>query len=380
MGSLGIQGHYSMLAIFSLVVTSMSSVTTTTTTAVNIAISYNYNDTSTLVAIDNNDTATDSNCTKDEHIGYLMARFGILPLAFLGILGNIAAFWIWHAETNYNATTFLFKYLALCDIMYLSFNVTFVFLMDVPCCYWYHAFVTHTRNFSQTVSVHTTLIVAISRWMAVCMPLRVHRFLTQRYVIDVCVILAAWCFVIETVEALRKNALPPHIDSSQNRALLASHEVFGYIVPWTLLLLFSLHLIWMTKRRLRESHFLQHDASLSTRPEDSTDVRLRRLTLTVLCVAFSSFLAYPIGVIVEMVSMFQFYRTCEGHVYYDTLATLGGLLQVINAGINVVFYWAFISRFRELLAHRLPRCVKGGDDSEDDNYTTEFSAQYSTTA
>lgn len=316
-------------------------------------------------------TAQDANCSKDENIGIIMAQSGILPLALLGILGNMASFWIWQAETSYNATPLLFKYLALCDSFYLALNFIFVLMLDIPCCRWYQVVVNHSRNFTHILSVHTTLLVAVSRWLAVCKPFRVHRFLTKRHIVQACLGLFSWCLLIETVEVVRGVYASGGARDSHNRALIVTHESFGYLLPSALLLLFSVHLICTTRRKFRESHELHENED---RSGDSADIRFRRLTLTVLCVALSSFVAYPFGVIAEMVSLFELSDTCDGHVYWDVLATLGGLLQVINSGINVVFYWAFVTRFRELLAYRLPRCFREGGDREDDVYSTEMTS------
>lgn len=309
-------------------------------------------------------TARDVNCSKDDDIGIIMARAGILPIALLGILGNVASFWIWHAETSYSATPLLFKYLALCDSVYLALNFTFVLLLDTPCCRWCQVVVTHCRNFAHILSVHTTLLVAVSRWLAVCRPFRVHRVLTKRHVLQACLGIFFWCLLVEAVEVVRKlGASRYEPKGSRNRALIVLHESLGYLLPSALLLLLSVHLLWTTRRKFHESRVLHESegggpGAASAADCSSADVRFRRLTYTVLCVALSSFVAYPLGVIAEMVSLFELSDTCHGHVYWDVLATLGGLLQVINSGVNVLFYWAFVSRFRELLAFRVPCCFR----------------------
>nr|KAG5700174.1 hypothetical protein BaRGS_011017 [Batillaria attramentaria] len=44
-----------------------------------------------------------------------------------------------------------------------------------------------------------------------------------------------------------------------------------------------------------------------------------------------------------------------GVVCYTAVVFAAFLCQVINSGINVIFYWAFASRFRELFKVRVAR-------------------------
>ena len=293
-----------------------------------------------------------SNCQINTRPGEILASYGILPAAAVGVIGNLFAFWIWRTDLcNYNVTTFLFRCLAMCDTAYLCLNFAFVLLLETACCQWYHIFVTHARNLSQILSVHITLLVAVTRWMAVQMPLHVHRYLTKCAMKTSCVTIAVWCLAIEGMEVARKNLLLLQREDV-NKPLFVLHEVLSYVLPIFLLSIFSIHIIWTFKRHFASSAALQAEnkTRIDARKVDKT---FFRLTLTVLCVALSSFVAYPIGVTVEMVSLLELSVTCQGLFYYDVLATVGGFLQTINSGINICFYCVFVSRFRKLVRFRL---------------------------
>ena len=59
-----------------------------------------------------------------------MEKTGLVPLATVGVVLNVLSLWVWQDDRTYNATTFLFKYLACWDIICLLTLVLFVLKLD----------------------------------------------------------------------------------------------------------------------------------------------------------------------------------------------------------------------------------------------------------
>ena len=123
----------------------------------------------------------------------LMEQAGLVPLAVVGVVLNLLSLWVWQGDKSYNATTFLFKYLAVSDSLCLFTLILFVSRLDAMM----REVVLPISNVSQRVSVHTTLLVAVTRWLAVTRPLHARSLLSAGRVRAACVGLLLWCLLVE---------------------------------------------------------------------------------------------------------------------------------------------------------------------------------------
>ena len=123
----------------------------------------------------------------------LMEQAGLVPLALVGVALNLLSLWVWQGDRSYNATTFLFKYLAVSDSLCLFTLILFVSRLDAVM----REVVLPISNVSQRVSVHTTLLVAVTRWLAVTRPLQARSLLSAGRVRAACVGLLLWCLLVE---------------------------------------------------------------------------------------------------------------------------------------------------------------------------------------
>ena len=184
-------------------------------------------------------------------------------LAALGILGNIVSFWVWQAETSYNATNFLFKCLSVWDTVFLA-AVIANSIVVVRSNSTVHSFVFHCGNLAQLLSVHVTLLVAICRWVAVTIPLRAQRLLTSCRVYTSCLVLSLWCLLLEgaLVMAMYMFSSSEAIDDIIVTAWSVK-RVVGLALPLLLLLIFNLSLLWRITRRPKELLENSHNTPLS---------------------------------------------------------------------------------------------------------------------
>ena len=170
---------------------------------------------------------------------------GFVPVSTLGLVANSACLWVWQGDTSASAVTFLFQFLALWDNVFLALALAYSALLHTglrdPSNLLYLALL-----FPQLLSVHTTVAIAASRWVAVWRPLHVHRLVTRRRVSVTCAAAVVWCMAIAGVNGCRSRDLL--VDGVANIVLYFSLQVVGLIVPLLVLVGFSVSLLWMTYR------------------------------------------------------------------------------------------------------------------------------------
>nr|KAG5699352.1 hypothetical protein BaRGS_008260 [Batillaria attramentaria] len=168
-----------------------------------------------------------------------------ISVCVLGVLANSLALLVWCGEKAYNATTFLFKYLAVCDNVYLAVFGAFVACVQRKVNANPIVFV---ANAAQLLSAHTTLLVAITRWLAVFKPLHARVLLDPRRVIAACVALLVWCLLLESVHVVMEYGRVELSESIEMTAIY-SKMVVGLVLPLLLLLGFNVALVWTAYRR-----------------------------------------------------------------------------------------------------------------------------------
>ncbi|PVD22698.1 hypothetical protein C0Q70_15954 [Pomacea canaliculata] len=104
----------------------------------------------------------------------------ILTVSYLGIMGNLVSLMVWRTHKTYNPVIFLFKYLAVVDIKHLvsiSFWRIFVLFRRYFSDHTYFTvlFTAYgTELLGQALSLHTTLLIAVCRFIVVSRPLEVY--------------------------------------------------------------------------------------------------------------------------------------------------------------------------------------------------------------
>jgi hypothetical protein len=170
--------------------------------------------------------------------------FVVVPLACVGMLGNVVSFWVWLAEKRKSTTTLLFMYLAVVDLLYLVFKSLDAFdLVDV--------FKTIYAIFL-AISAHTTALIAANRWCAIWKPMHVHTILTRARVITLCVVTSLWATIVRLVDQLL-------VDINYLWHIILEFVVF--LPPFVALLLFTISILWMSFRHRRYVAMWRHDGT-----------------------------------------------------------------------------------------------------------------------
>ena len=128
-----------------------------------------------------------------------------VPVSLLGLVANSVSAWVWQGDTvSWRPITFLFQYRAVWDNILLAVSVVSIVVSIIVS----HLGLTTTTRpsveaalaaalyLAQLVCVHTTLTIAVYRWLAVWKPMHVRHAVTRRHVIVTCVVLLVWCSAI----------------------------------------------------------------------------------------------------------------------------------------------------------------------------------------
>ncbi|PVD31284.1 hypothetical protein C0Q70_06696 [Pomacea canaliculata] len=303
---------------------------------------------------------------------YYIDTVGCIPVALLGIVGNLVSLLVWNSQTTYSATILLFKYLAVWDTAYLVSFIPVSFVYDDDPggplaisldAFWY---------LTKLESVHTTLLIAFTRWLAVHRPVHVHTgsLLTRRHVVVSCLVVLVWCLAISAV-FMTFNLI---LGTSNTWVLeLIIINIVGLAVPVLPLVVFNL----LTIKKIRSS---TSTTSSSEQRLPTSRTSNHSLTITIMSMSVLSVVAYTIGKTVMDVYWLRHWS--ESGSSFTTLQSLTELLQVVNSSVNIIFYFSFSRKFRSSFkncfvrrghAGRARREVLQSDDRNDFNSSCAMS-------
>ncbi|KAL8624903.1 hypothetical protein ACOMHN_016199 [Nucella lapillus] len=374
-------------------------------------------------------------------VEFWLALVTIPSLACLGIVGNIITIIVWHTDRNFNASVFLFKNMAVWDIVYLGTVIGYSIIIRDDVLSENEVLessLDHTKNFAQLVSTHVTLLLAVSRWIAVTYPFNATCLLTSTRIYRTSVFILLYCAILETAQVIFNSY------NKENPMVFVIKRVFGLALPFLFLFIFNISLLWTASRcsgqeleqiemrglsqgqdqtsrtcvrssqgsdlvsletevpettgdkkvaildsgeerkqrpaqqqrkqeqRKHKQQIEEHEQKNKKQQQKSNaKTQVRRLQSSqrrksrkqmmvkaVLLVSLCSFVAYPVGNSVQV----YFIESPEPSLLAMYIAVnVTHAIQVLNHGINVVIYWFFVSKFKELaqnLPHRLSTCLR----------------------
>ena len=291
-----------------------------------------------------------SNAVARYEPGFFVLNNFIRPIvAMVGLCGNVVVLVVWSAETAFNPTTFLVKCLAVVDI------ITLLAYM----CHWVRKFMLRLEwtiaavvpyivmLCNRPIIVYTTLGVAVTRWVTVHKPLRVHSLLTRRRVVVGYILMLLWCLISGISLCL---LLAERSDDDYIAIMNTAWEGVNLALPILLLVVLNVSLVYTVCSHRHSSH-----SSLGQQRQRT--VRSARLLGAVLSVSISTVLAYPVGVAYRLLKFGLGVEICDSDCAMKLLAVTF-LRETFNSSINVVYYLVFASRFRQLCRLRCGCCCR----------------------
>ncbi|PVD35445.1 hypothetical protein C0Q70_02407 [Pomacea canaliculata] len=276
---------------------------------------------------------------------------GIVPVAFLGMLGNIIALLVWTVKTKYNATTLFLEHLCVWDSLFLLMYATLILYSDAMLREVIYVTTFFISTF-QLMSVHVTLGAVVTRLVAVTRPLVVRDLLTRRRVYVVYVGIIVWCLLLASLEIVAYSC--GHLEKITRWKIFVSKQVVGLILPHVALFVVNAYLFYF----LRRHGAIVRQTLHGRRTPDSSKKAQRRLTLTLFCMSVCSLISFPFGVFFQLLMEAEYAglisatSTCDRKcsVLVDRVFHL---LQVLNSSVNIIFYAAFCTNFRQLFLRRV---------------------------
>ncbi|XP_070196676.1 FMRFamide receptor-like [Littorina saxatilis] len=271
-------------------------------------------------------------------LDFALRAYVIPSIAALGLCGNVLTLVVWSAELLFNPATFFMKALAVSDTIFIVSAL----------CHW-HPFLKTLGNrnltgtvvvYSRAVSAYTTMVIVFTRWLAVHTPMRVRSLLTKRNVVLSYVLALLWCSLILIPFFLQLWKV-----TSWNTDLYTTFNISDGVcvgLPIVVMVFLNISLVnKMCGHRATSGLGQPSPASVTARSS-----RFHGLLAAVVCLSVTTILAYPLGFIVRVLN------THSSSMIIDVLNVVMGVLEVVNASINVVYYLLFASQFRQLLRKR----------------------------
>ncbi|XP_025089662.1 FMRFamide receptor-like [Pomacea canaliculata] len=269
---------------------------------------------------------------------YYIHRVGCIPVALLGIVGNLVSLVVWNSQTTYSATIFLFKYLAVWDTAFLVSVIPVIFLSRSRLSHNALFAVTFLSTLARLESVHTTLLIAITRWLAVYRPVHVHTgsLLTRRHVVLACLVVSVWCLAMLSVVLAAK--LASEFAKSWLRVLIFV-EIVNVAVSVLPLIVFNI----LTTKKIC-SHFSWTPTSSSGPQPATSRTSNQRLTMASVWMSVFTVAAYTLGLTVTYISVFLLLK--KNRKLFIIFSSVSDLLEVFNSSVNIIFYLTLSRTFR----------------------------------
>ena len=268
----------------------------------------------------------------------------MVPLAVVGIILNVLTLWIWSAVSIFNPTVYLFKVLAISDLLFITFWFPF-FKTKHTGHVKLNAFFSTMSFGNRRFGMYITLLVAVVRIIMVFFPLRSSQLLARfRMKITVASLLAL-CLAMQTMDDTKP--LKVTVGSvAYDTFAVVSRKGFGYLAPATLQIALMVVLMWKVWHIDKVSPSLQNTRSSFSSPSalsDSCDKRRnsRGFVYVVLAMCITSFFTY---LLVHTIAVI-FNHTASLKPYTGITGFVSTVASVVNSSVNFFFY-LFISKFR----------------------------------
>ena len=187
-----------------------------------------------------------------------------VPVSLLGLVANSVSAWVWQGDTvSWRPITFLFQYRAVWDNILLALSVVSIIVSHLGLTTTIRssaeAALAAALYLAQLICVHTTLAIAVYRWLAAWKPMHVRHAVTRRRVIVTCVVPLVWCSAITAGDCVLR--LQPSLAAWSE--LWTATRVVGLVLPLLVLVAFSVTLVWMIQRYMRSDFSHTNHGALS---------------------------------------------------------------------------------------------------------------------
>lgn len=319
---------------------------------------------------------------------FAISSIGAGILCALGLLGNGISFAILSQDrTTSPVATYLLQSLSMADsvflvVWFLQFSLDSFFRFFgidrvFSVAYAYSRAYTYPLAFvAQTVTVWLTVLIAASRYVAVCLPYKASSYctvaVTRRATLAVAIFSVVYnlprFFENEIAETIRRNVTRYQLQRSpvglspvyQAIYFDALYYVFSFVLPLILLSVFNFRLIvaYRAVQRRRSAMKLRRPSS-SRRAVDSHE---HNITLVMIVVILVFMLCNAPARVVQIVLQYAV-QPCPSVAHFVVL--LANVLEVFGSSSNFLVYCGFRKQFRRTMRRRLSMACASNSGSRD---------------
>ena len=284
-------------------------------------------------------------------------------LCILGFIGNTLSFLVLRKDTSTPVASFLLEALAIADnallilwLIHYSIRESFQYFgLDSN----FHSAWMYVRVYTfpvmymaQTATIWLTVVIALNRYMAVCLPYRaphlcninnVYKEVAIVTLFSICYNLPRF-FEIHVLHQTTGNATA----TKWVRTALGNNPVYSVVYVDVLYYLFSFVLPLLILAFVNTSVTIAYQA-IRQRKRRMTSRRQENennITLVMIIIVLVFMLCQAPARIVQLVWRY-IYEHCETYQFY--LIHVSNTLEVLNSSINFVIYFMFRKRFRDIV-------------------------------
>ena len=288
-------------------------------------------------------------------------------ICILGFTGNSVSIWVLRQDRESPVATFLLQALAFTDNFFLSLCfihfcindlLTYLgILRQLHITWWYIRIYTYPLIFiGQTATIWMTVLIAISRYIAVCVPYRASELCNiRRMKLAVTATLLASIiynmprfFEKYLIKRTTRRGRVRYTFDTTSMATSAFYRigyfdimyyVFSFVLPLLLLSFLNTRLIWAYRAVQRKRRALR-SRTLDTHDHNITLVMIIVIVVFMLCNAPAR---------ISQIAWKYHSQECFSVAFF--ISAISNVLEILNSSTNFIIYCAFRRQFRTILGN-----------------------------
>lgn len=293
---------------------------------------------------------------------FIMYTIAMGILCILGFAGNTVSFLVLRKDLSTPVASFLLEVLAIADnvllmlwIIHYSIRESFRFFglaSNFHYAWMYiRVYTFPVMYMAQTATIWLTVVIALNRYMAVCLPYKAPHLCNINNVykgVAVVILFSIFynlprLFEIQIVLEKAGNTT----EAAWRRTALGSNQIYNvvYVDAFYYMFSFVLPLLTLafvnTRVTIAYQAIRQRKRRMTSRRQENEN----NITLVMIIIVLIFMLCQAPARIVQLVWGYK-YKHCETYQFY--LIHISNTLEVLNSSINFVVYFMFRKRFRDI--------------------------------
>lgn len=296
-----------------------------------------------------------------------------MPVAVLGIIGNLLGFVVWHRQQQQSGnTSIILQTLAVIDTLLLALTITMRSVRYIEWCGVadlpnYDAMRDYLYRYGypmlyiiRMAGTWITTLLTVNRWLAVCHPLHVHRLITRRSVtIQVVVILMlSLLFSIpryfelyidhEAREQDRQSVRQTDFSKNKNYTIVYKcvlFLLFMYLIPMVIMIVCNTLLLSALRKTDSYIQGRRHSRRGTMAAQQKNSITVIVVTIVIIFL-LCSILALMSHVIYSLEIAFPDKRG-QLSLYRRYVSNINNVMITINSAVNFLVYCLCSDNFRQ---------------------------------